>query len=108
MRPTAFLLNTARGGLVDEKELVRALTSGWIAGAGLDVFEHEPPDSSNPLLTLQNVVHTPHAAGTSLASLPNGRRQGAAALAQALNGFWPPHVLNPEVRSRTRFAFMDL
>jgi D-3-phosphoglycerate dehydrogenase / 2-oxoglutarate reductase len=107
MRPTAYLLNTARGALVDGQALVRALSSGWIAGAGLDVFEEEPPDPSNPLLTLPNVVHTPHSAGTSVASIPNGRRQAATALALALNGFWPPHVLNPEVRTRTRFPFVD-
>jgi D-3-phosphoglycerate dehydrogenase len=105
MRSSAFLLNTARGGLVDERALVRALREGWIAGAGLDVFETEPPDPSNPLLTLPNVVHTPHSAGTSNASLPNGRRLGAAALAMALSGKWPPHVLNPQVRGATRFPF---
>ena len=107
MRQSAFLVNTARGGLVDEPALIRALSGGWIAGAGLDVFEQEPPDPSNPLLALPNVVVTPHAAGTSTASLPNGRRQGAAALAIALNGFWPPHVVNPEVRAGTRFPFTD-
>jgi D-3-phosphoglycerate dehydrogenase / 2-oxoglutarate reductase len=107
MRPSAFLLNTARGGLVDEAALIRALREGWIAGAGLDVFEQEPTDSTNPLLTLPNVVHTPHSAGTSNASLPNGRRQAAAALALALRGIWPPHVVNPEVRGATRFPFAE-
>jgi len=107
MRSSAFLVNTARGGLVDESALIRALTEGWIAGAGLDVFEQEPPDASNPLLTLPNVVHTPHSAGTSTASLPNGRRQGAAAMAIALRGLWPPHVVNPEVRGATRFPFAE-
>jgi D-3-phosphoglycerate dehydrogenase len=107
MRPGAFLLNTARGGLIDERALIRALSEGWIAGAGLDVFEKEPPDPSNPLLRLPNVVHTPHSAGTSTASVPNGRRLGAAALAQALRGFWPPHVINTEVRGATRFPFAE-
>ena len=107
MRPGAFLLNTARGGLIDEPALIRALGEGWIAGAGLDVFEKEPPDPNNPLLRFPNVVHTPHSAGTSSASLPNGRRRGAAALAQALRGFWPPHVINFEVRGATRFPFAE-
>lgn len=107
MRPTAFLLNTARGGLVDEQALLQALTSAWIAGAGLDVFEDEPPDATHPLLGLSNVVHTPHSAGTSTASYVNGRRLAAAALGHALSGRWPPHVVNPEVRGNTRFPFHD-
>jgi len=107
MKPTAFLLNTARGGLVNEQVLFRALAEGWIAGAGLDVFEQEPPDPTNPLLELPNVVHTPHSAGTSNASLPNGRRLAAAALAIALSGVWPPHVINSEVRGATRFPFVE-
>ena len=107
MQAEALLINTARGGLVDEKALIRALTEGWIAGAGLDVFEQEPPEPDNPLLTMSNVVHTPHSAGTSNASLPNGRRQGAAALALALRGIWPPHVINTEVRGATRFPFAE-
>jgi hypothetical protein len=53
------------------------------------------------------VVHTPHSAGTSNASLPNGRRLAAAALAIALSGIWPPHVITPEVRGATRFPFVE-
>jgi len=62
MKPTAYLINTARGGLVDEQALYTALTRGYIAGAGLDVIEPEPPDPSNPLFKLENVLLTPHCA----------------------------------------------
>lgn len=64
MQPTAYFINTARGGLVDEAALIEALRARRIAGAGLDVFEYEPMRRDNPLLTLDNVVLTPHIAGT--------------------------------------------
>lgn len=66
MRPHAYLVNIARGGLVDEAALVRALREGWIAGAGLDVFEQEPLPASSPLWQLDNVILSPHVAGFSL------------------------------------------
>ncbi len=63
MKPTSYLINTCRGPVVDEPALHEALTSGTIAGAGLDVFDQEPPPANNPLFTLDNVVLTPHFAG---------------------------------------------
>ena len=60
MKPTAFLINTSRGALIDEPALIRALAAREIAGAGLDVLEQEPPRPDNPLYTLDNVVLTPH------------------------------------------------
>jgi D-3-phosphoglycerate dehydrogenase len=60
MKPSAYLINCARGGVVDEKALYNALKNGKLAGAAMDVFEQEPPSKDNPLLTLDNVVVSPH------------------------------------------------
>ena len=65
MKPHTVIINTARGPVIDEKALIRALHEGWIGGAGLDVFEQEPVDPANPLLSLDNVVLTPHTCGFS-------------------------------------------
>lgn len=65
MKSTSYLINTARGPLIDEKALYRALKEGWIAGAGLDVFEEEPAKLENPLFSLDNVVVTPHLGGST-------------------------------------------
>jgi glycerate dehydrogenase len=62
MKPTAFLVNTSRGGVIDEPALARALNEGWIAGAGLDVLTVEPPPATHPLLTAKNCTITPHIA----------------------------------------------
>jgi glycerate dehydrogenase len=68
MKPSAFLINVARGGLINEPDLARALGEGKIAGAGLDVVAHEPMLPDNPLLTAPNCVFTPHLAWASLAA----------------------------------------
>ena len=83
MKPTAFLINTARGGVVDTDALLRALNDGWIAGAGLDVTEPEPLPRNHPLLKADNLVLTPHS-GTS--TVGTRRRMGEIALENLLAG----------------------
>ena len=100
MKPTAYLINTARGPIVDEPALCRALVEGWIAGAGLDVLGDEPPDPANPLLALENVIVTPHAAFYSEASIAELTRKAAERVAQVLRGETPCCVLNPGVLQR--------
>ena len=86
MKPTALLINTARGQLVDQQALYEALRDGTIAGAGLDVFEQEPIDPRAPLLTLPNIVLSPHTAGTTPEALMNGLDLCAANVGAFLNG----------------------
>jgi phosphoglycerate dehydrogenase-like enzyme len=102
MKPTAFLINTARGGLVCEADLIEALKSGRIAGAGLDVFEVEPA-YQNALWECENLVVTPHAAGTDLKSRDDMAVSAAQAIIDLCRGVWPADkVVNPQVRERFR------
>jgi D-3-phosphoglycerate dehydrogenase len=102
MKPTAMLVNTARGGLVDEPALVRALAEGRIAGAGLDVFHSERMAPDHPLLGLSNVVLSPHAAGSSAEALRRTALAAASVLLAIGEGRRPPTLVNPEAWRRRR------
>ncbi len=103
MKPTAFLVNTARGGLVCEADLCDALRGGRIAGAALDVFEVEPCLKS-ALFELDNVVLTPHIAGVDEQSRLDMAVQATEAIAALSRGRWPAEqIVNPEVRDRFRW-----
>ncbi len=97
MKPTAFLINTARGKVVDQKALYKALKEGWIAGAGLDVFEQEPIPPDDPLLKLDNVVLAPHAASASHETRSRMAEMVAENLIAFLNEKVPPNLVNKEV-----------
>jgi D-3-phosphoglycerate dehydrogenase len=96
MKPTALLINTARGEIVNEADLYTALKSGVIAGAGIDVFEQEPPTNS-PLLELENVVLTPHTAAFTRDALKNMSQSIADQIIEYVNGNRPKHMVNPEI-----------
>jgi len=100
MKPTAYLINTSRGALVDEAALVRALRDGRIAGAAIDVLDHEPASPDHPLLGLDNIIVTPHAAFYSEEAISDVRRRAATHAAAALRGDVPEHVVNPQVLSQ--------
>ncbi|MBI3975611.1 MAG: phosphoglycerate dehydrogenase [Armatimonadetes bacterium] len=101
MRPTAYLINTARGGIVDEAALARALQEGWIAGAACDVFEQEPPVGS-PLLAAPRLLLTPHIGAHTTEATMRGAAVAVENLLTALRGERPPNEVNPEVFGRRR------
>jgi len=107
MRTDAVLINTSRGAIVDEAALVQSLQNRTIAGAALDVFASidvfaaPGPPPRHPLLELDNVIATPHCAGSSVESTRESKVRGARHAAQVLQGRWPDHVVNPLVVPRT-------
>ena len=92
MKPTAYLVNTSRGAVIDEKELVKALQEKRIAGAGLDVFEEEP-NLSPGLAALENVVLTPHVASASREARDKMAELAAQNIIAALSGQTPPNLV---------------
>jgi D-3-phosphoglycerate dehydrogenase len=101
MKRTALFVNTGRGPTVDEAALIKALQEGWIAGAGLDVLEEEPPVPGNPLLRMDNVILTAHVASASSRFDPVRRRRVGQEIALVLSGRWPRSCVNPSVLEKT-------
>lgn len=104
MKKSAFLINTGRGSVLDGKALYHALKEGWIAGAGLDVLEKEPPDADDPLLALDNVVFTPHYASYTEEAYLELRTKAAQNVASVLRGEWPKYLVNPQVKGKDRMS----
>ena len=102
MKPGAYLINCARGGVLDTAALYAALRDGRIAGAGIDVFDPEPPDPADPLLTAENVIVTPHIAGLSGETNRRLSLSAAQQVLQVLAGDRPPRLVNPEVWEQRR------
>lgn len=104
MKPTAYLINTSRGGLVNEPDLYEALKAKKIAGAALDVFEEEPPPANHPFFTLDNVVLTAHTAGVDTKSRDDMALCAAQAIVDLSRGKWPAEkIVNPEVRAKFKW-----
>lgn len=100
MKPTAYFINTARGGCVDQPALIRALQKKLIAGAGIDVTTDEPIAQDNPLLGMGNVILTGHSAWYSLTSEADLHRRPMTQVVQALRGEFPVYTVNTEVKSK--------
>jgi D-3-phosphoglycerate dehydrogenase / 2-oxoglutarate reductase len=104
MRAGSYLVNTSRGGLVVEADLAAALTSGHLAGAGLDVLNHEPAEPGNPLLGLPNVILSPHIAGTDTESMRAMAELAATTIVELYHNRWPAEcVVNTELRDTWRW-----
>jgi D-3-phosphoglycerate dehydrogenase / 2-oxoglutarate reductase len=108
MKPTAYFINTARGGIHDEDDLVQALTEGRIAGAGVDVFLKEPPPPDHKLLRLDNVIATSHTAGITAESLRNMAVFAAEQWIAIFSGQLPPRLVNPAAWPRYAERFEQL
>jgi len=102
MKDTAFLINTSRGDVVDESALIDALKTKKIAGAGLDVLSQEPPEALNPLLSMPNVIVSPHSAFISHEALIELGAMCTKAIIDALEGKVPDNILNPEVLTKNQ------
>ncbi len=100
MKPSAYIINTARGPIIDEAAMIKALQEKWIAGAGLDVFEKEPTPPDNPLLKFDNVILVPHTASYSDAAVATQPVNPAEEVVRVLSGKWPKNPVNPKVQPK--------
>jgi phosphoglycerate dehydrogenase-like enzyme len=103
MKEGAYFINVARSALTDEKALYHALREGHLAGAALDVFDEEPPPANHPLLTLGNVLATPHVAGSTAEVVAHQSRIAASDLVRLFEGQRPLHCVNPESLDNIRW-----
>jgi D-3-phosphoglycerate dehydrogenase len=108
MKRTAFFVTTARGPVHDEAALYDALVSGGIAGAGVDVFHDEPPDPSHPLLTLDNVVASPHTAGITVEATRDIARATAEQWLDIFAAKVPPRLINADAWPAYSDRFQDV
>jgi len=104
MKPNAVLINTSRGGIIDEAALIAALDAGEIVGAGLDVLEHEPPSADEPLFAHDKVILSPHIGGGSEVALQKTALAAAEAVLAVLAGKRPAYLLNDAVLATARIA----
>ncbi len=102
LKPTAVLVNTSRGGVIEQAALVEALDAGRLGGAALDVFEQEPLPAQNPLRGRDNVILTPHEAANSPQSLRDIRREVCTATVEWLSTGWTDSIVNPQIRGYAR------
>ena len=108
MKPSAYFITTARGGIHDEAALAEALAAKRLAGAGLDVWAKEPPEPDHPLLRFENVLASPHTAGVTHESRREMGRFAAEQMLDILDGKRPPRLVNPEVWPRYRERFESI
>ncbi len=100
MKPSALLVNTSRGGVIDPDALITALKEKWIAGAALDVTEPEPPPEDSPLRGIENLILTPHQAASSSESWNDVRSSVVDAVSSVVQGHWPAFPVNPKVEPK--------
>jgi len=102
MKPDAYLINTARGTIIDEASLIQALQKKQIAGAAMDVYDPEPPSANNPLLNMENVIVTPHYCAMTAESLYNMGTTVAQGVVDILEGRRPQYLVNPAIWDKRR------